>query len=88
MWSAIATGRYPMANGVRSAVVYRALGGTPIQLLPDYCFAQALVTFGFLSEAAADRQRPPGQADLEHPERSRRDCRRDRLAADASGAGR
>ena len=50
VWSAIATGRYPMYNGVRSAVVYRALGGTPIQLLPDYCFAQALVTFGFLSE--------------------------------------
>ena len=50
VWSAIATGRYPMYNGVRSAVVYRALGGTPIQLLPDYCFTQALVTFGFLSE--------------------------------------
>ena len=50
VWSAVATGRYPMYNGVRSAVVYRALGGTPIQLLPDYCFTQALVTFGFLSE--------------------------------------
>lgn len=50
VWSAIATGRYPMSNGVRSSVVYRALGGTPIQLLPDYCFAQALVTFGFLTE--------------------------------------
>ena len=50
VWSAIATGRYPMYNGVRSAVVYRALGGTPIRLLPDYCFTQALVTFGFLTE--------------------------------------
>lgn len=50
VWSAIATGRYPMANGVRSSVIYGALGGTPIQLLPDYCFAQALVTFGFLIE--------------------------------------
>jgi len=50
VWSAVATGRYPIYNGVRSAVVYRALGGTPIQLLPDYCFAQALVTFGFLTE--------------------------------------
>src|SRR5262245_4824129 len=49
VWSAIATGRYPMYNGVRSAVVYRAPGGTPIQLLPDYCFAQALVSFGFLT---------------------------------------
>jgi hypothetical protein len=52
VWSAIATGRYPMANGIRSSAVYRALGveRTPIDLLPDYCFAQALVTFGFLSE--------------------------------------
>lgn len=50
VWSAIATGRLPMFNGVRSAVVYRALGGTPIELLPDYCYAQALVTFGFLTE--------------------------------------
>ncbi len=50
VWSAIATGRYPMYNGIRSAAMYRALGGTPIQLLPDYCFSQALVTFGFLTE--------------------------------------
>jgi len=50
VWSAIATGRYPMANGIRSSVVYLALGGTPIDLLPDYCFAQALVRFGFLTE--------------------------------------
>lgn len=50
VWSSVATGRYPMYSGVRSAVVYRALGGTPIDLLPDYCFAQALVTFGFLTE--------------------------------------
>lgn len=50
VWSAIATGRYPMYNGVRSSVVYLALGGTAIQLLPDYCFTQALVTFGFLTE--------------------------------------
>jgi len=50
VWSAIATGRLPMRNGVRSAVVYRALGGTPIELLPDYCFTQALVAFGFLTE--------------------------------------
>ena len=50
VWTAIATGRYPIYNGVRSAAVYRAFGGTPIQLLPDYCFSQALVTFGFLTE--------------------------------------
>jgi hypothetical protein len=50
VWSAIATGRYPIYNGIRSSVVYRALGGTAIQLLPDYCFTQALVTLGFLTE--------------------------------------
>ena len=53
VWSAIATGRYPIYNGIRSAAIYRAFGGTtPIQLLPDYCFSQALVTFGFFSEEA------------------------------------
>mgnify|MGYP003351491412 CR=1 FL=1 len=46
VWSAIATGRYPMSNGIRSSVLYRALGGTAIQLLPDYCFMQALVAAG------------------------------------------
>jgi predicted AlkP superfamily pyrophosphatase or phosphodiesterase len=50
--SAMATGRYPMFNGVRSALVYRVFGGAPIELLPDYCFAQALVRFGFLTEEA------------------------------------
>ena len=50
VWSAVATGRYPIYNGVRSAAIYRAFGGPPIQLLPDYCFAQALVTFGFVTE--------------------------------------
>ena len=88
VWSAVATGRYPIYNGVRSAAIYRALGGTPIQLLPDYCFAQALVTFGFLAEE-------PQTADdlLARPiwnilsDRGAR-CRRDRLAAHASGAAR
>jgi len=50
VWSAIATGRYPIYNGIRAAAMYHALGGTPIQLLPDYCFSQALVTFGFFTE--------------------------------------
>ena len=62
VWSAVATGRYPIYNGVRSSAVYRAPGGTPIRLLPDYCFSQALVTFGFLSEepqTVADLQARP-----------------------------
>lgn len=51
VWSAAATGRGPMHNGVRSSAVYRVIGLTPaLTLLPDYCFAQALVRFGFLWE--------------------------------------
>ncbi len=51
VWSAAATGRLPMQNGVRSSASYRVLGVSPaITLLPDYCFAQALVRFGFLWE--------------------------------------
>jgi hypothetical protein len=51
VWSAAATGRAPMRTGVRSSASYRVLGMTPaITLLPDYCFAQALVRFGFLWE--------------------------------------
>jgi hypothetical protein len=51
VWSAVATGRGPMQNGVRSSASYRVLGMSPaISLLPDYCFAQALVRFGLLWE--------------------------------------
>ena len=50
VWSAIATGRYPIYNGIRSAARYRAFGGTVITLLPDYCYSQALVTFGFFTQ--------------------------------------
>lgn len=53
VWSAVATGRLPMANGVRSSARYRMRpNGAVIELLPDYCFAQALVSFGFLTEEA------------------------------------
>ena len=52
VWSAVATGRYPIYNGIRAAAMYRALGGTLIELLPDYCFSQALVTFGFFTAEA------------------------------------
>jgi len=51
VWSAVATGRVPMQNGVRSSASYRVLGvSPPITLLPDYSFAQALIRFGFLWE--------------------------------------
>jgi hypothetical protein len=51
VWTAVATGKWPQKNGVRSASDYRlAQGGELVQLLPDYCFAHRLVRFGFLVE--------------------------------------
>jgi Type I phosphodiesterase / nucleotide pyrophosphatase len=63
VWSAVATGRLPMANGVRSSARYRVeADDAVIEVLPDYCYAQALVTFGFLFEeghtSASLRARP------------------------------
>jgi len=51
VWAAVATGKLPQKNGVRSAGIYQVSnGGGRIQLLPDYCFAYRLVRFGFLVE--------------------------------------
>jgi predicted AlkP superfamily phosphohydrolase/phosphomutase len=65
VWAAIATGKLPQKNGVRSAAEYRLprrLNDTPIQLLPVYCFATGLLRFGVLNEepqnATALRARP------------------------------
>ena len=63
MWAAVATGKLPQKNGVRSAGVYRTGGdGEPIRLLPDFCFAHGLMRFGFLIEqphtSATLRARP------------------------------
>ena len=65
VWAAIATGKLPQKNGVRSASEYRLprrQGDTPIQLLPAYCFATGLLRFGVLEEeaqnATALRARP------------------------------
>ena len=53
VWTAVATGKYPPQTGVRAAARYdvRAPIAGPIELLPDYCFSQALVHFGLLREA-------------------------------------
>ncbi len=52
-WSAVATGQMSARNGVRSAARYVArAGGASIDLLPDYCFSHALVSFGALMERA------------------------------------
>jgi hypothetical protein len=51
VWSAAITGKPPNDNGVRAAARYRVRDAGPrLEVLPDYCFAQALVSFGFLSE--------------------------------------
>jgi predicted AlkP superfamily phosphohydrolase/phosphomutase len=52
VWSAIATGKLPQKNGVRSSAVYQlaARREHALQLLPDFCFASGLVRFGILIE--------------------------------------
>ena len=63
VWTTVATGRYPPRHGVISTSTY-AVGTDlpPLELLPDYCFAQALVFLGFLDESpgssASLRARP------------------------------
>jgi hypothetical protein len=53
VWTAIATGKYPPKNGVRSAAMYDfAPNQSPVELLPDLCFAHALVRLGILREIA------------------------------------
>lgn len=63
VWTAVATGKLPPKNGVRSAARYRfSPGELSLSLLPDLCFAHALVRFGFLEEepyaSGALRARP------------------------------
>ena len=52
--TAMATGKLPAHNGVRSAAIYSAAArpGVTLDLLPDYCFARGLVTVGLLTETA------------------------------------
>lgn len=51
VWAAVATGKLPQKNGVRSAGIYAPEGGDDsIRLLPDYCFANGVVRFGLLTE--------------------------------------
>src|SRR5205823_285727 len=51
VWAAVATGKLPQKNGVRSSAIYQlAGGGDALQLLPMDCFAHGLQRFGFLIE--------------------------------------
>ena len=50
VWAAAATGVSAEKNGVRSSGIYRvgAADAHPVDVLPDYCFADALVYQGFV----------------------------------------
>ena len=50
VWTAAATGKYPPKNGTRSEFLYHVDDNEtdPVDLLPDYCFAQALLYQGFV----------------------------------------
>lgn len=51
VWAAATTGKLPSENGIRSAARYRVgPRGPAIDLLPDLCFAHAMVHLGLLQE--------------------------------------
>jgi hypothetical protein len=63
VWTTVATGKYPPGTGIRAAAAYEyAHEREPLELLPDLCFAHALVHFGILREvrhgSSAVRARP------------------------------
>ena len=51
VWTAAATGKLPYKTSVYSAARYVVRGSDqPLDLLPDFCFAQALVRLGLIEE--------------------------------------
>lgn len=53
VWAAALSGKFPPKNGVRSAATYSFAANQPaIELLPDLCFAHALVRLGILREVS------------------------------------
>ena len=63
VWATVATGKYPPRHGVISTSTYKVSDDlAPLELLPDHCFAQALVFLGLLRESPASsaslRSRP------------------------------
>ncbi len=63
VWAAVATGKYPPSNGVRSRAMYRVQpSDAPVDLLPDYTFSHLLVRLELVSSdpttSAALRARP------------------------------
>ena len=54
VWTTVATGQYPPRHGVISESTYLyGIGRPSLSLLPDHCFAEALVYLGFLDQAPA-----------------------------------
>ena len=55
VWTAVATGKYPPANGIRSAYTY-GFGDADvrIELLPERCLSYALVRLGVFDQRARD----------------------------------
>jgi hypothetical protein len=55
VWAAAATGKYPSKNGIRSNALFRTAtrSAEAVDLLPDYCFAYALVNQGYLTPEPA-----------------------------------
>jgi predicted AlkP superfamily phosphohydrolase/phosphomutase len=54
LWTSVATGVYPRRTGIRSGAFYVALGDRrPLDLLPAYCFSNALVQLGFVRREVA-----------------------------------
>jgi hypothetical protein len=63
VWTTVATGKLPWRTGVRSSALYRVRAANdPFELLPDHCFAQGLIHFGFLGtiphSSSSPRVRP------------------------------
>jgi predicted AlkP superfamily phosphohydrolase/phosphomutase len=55
VWTAVATGKLPFKNGIRSSASYTPLASSDaIEVLPDYCYSHALVEYGFFRERAHD----------------------------------
>jgi len=53
VWAAMATGKRPFKNSIRSAASYAPLASADaLEVLPDYCYSHALVEYGFLREHA------------------------------------
>ena len=54
VWATVATGKYPPRHGVISTSTYAVDPDLArLELLPDHCFAQALVYLGFFDESPA-----------------------------------